>query len=134
MGHGCYYTHEHNGERAFWVDIGFTEEEYELENEFLNIKYELKSLGYDDTGDPYIMANGLGLVKLVWTYDSTGIVIKLEPHFDDQYYMEAEDYRKYNLFISNKDRMYDRIKRHLLKSGYKLRIATSGYTSTQITN
>jgi hypothetical protein len=135
MGAGCYYTHKETGTKAFWIDLDNLEydendsDQYEdnfwLEVE--NIKTQIHSLNYEiDRFDRLKLYNGLAEVKLESTYYGDGIVVLLEPN-------QYQDSALFNLFLANHNRMYNRIKRKLLQAGYKLRIATGGFTSMEVT-
>jgi hypothetical protein len=135
MGAGCYYTHKETGTKAFWIDLDNLEydendsDQYE-DNfwfEVENIKTQIHSLNYEiDRFDRLKLYNGLAEVKLESTYYGDGIVVLLEPN-------QYQDSALFNLFLANHNRMYNRIKRKLLQAGYKLRIATGGFTSMEVT-
>ena len=140
MGAGCYHTHDDNAienQRAFWVEVGswyVNEETDEIEvDEFAwddtieNLGQIFDELGYIQTGKArdYRWINNMYEIVIESTYDGDGAVIKLNP-------LELEP-GLYALALYNHDRSYDRIKRALLQRGYKLRIATSGYTSEELT-
>ena len=143
MGAGCHYTHEHTGDKAFWIDLDCYDEElssqenidnYELEwfGIIDDLKYIFQELGYEPHyKDQYKFNNGLATIELESTYDGYGIIVRLEPNYVPDIFDHHEDKRHYNLFMANYKRMYNRIKRELLKC-YVLRIATGGYTSTKI--
>ena len=140
MGAGCYYTHNNSeieNRRAFWIDMNYTSEDEdgnEIHDEFIwddtigNLKYTFKEIGYNNVSE-YIFENGLFQIELESGYGGE-IIVRLEPKGEERYY--AEDNSIHNLALSNHDRSYDKIKRALLAEGYELRIATSGYTSTSI--
>ena len=136
MGTGCYYTNKETGTKAFWIDVNPYYEDENGEEQFfediwddtvLELEYEFKKLGYQKY-DSYLFYNGLFNLELESGYGNE-IVIRLEPRETNRYYLE--DVRLHNLAIANHDRCYDRIAKHLDKLGYPLRIATSGYTSSE---
>ena len=131
MGAGCYYTHKETGTRAFWVDVDpyYTDEdgqeqhdEFAWQDEVGNIGCELEALGYKKSA-PYEWQNGLFTVTLASGHGNE-VVIYMNP---------AHLYgREYSLAMATHERSSARIKRHLLKQSYPLRIATSGYTSEAV--
>jgi hypothetical protein len=137
MGHGCYYTNNITKTKAFWIDVDpyYEDEEtgeemfddYAWDDEVGNLTYELEKIGYTQDSD-YEFHNGLFNVVLESGHGHE-IIIRLEPRGEEQYYIE--DIRVYNLALANHCRSYRKIGKHLLSLGYKLRIATSGYTSTE---
>ena len=136
MGHGCNYRNKETDTKAFWIEVDDPDDEFGVEMMLDDLRYEFEQLGYevDDNSGNLIYYNGLGKIELETTYDSGGIVVRLEPAFIPDFWSEPEVTARYNLFMANHERMYNRIKRHFLNAGYNLRIATSGYTSTQITS
>ena len=140
MGHGCYYTNKETGSRAFWIDLDYSEQideetgldyaNFAFGDTILNLGYELQDIGYEQMGE-YEFCNGLYYLILESGYGGK-VVIRLEPKGSDRYYYD--DIRIYNLAMANHERCYARIGRELLKIGYKLRIASSGYTSTEYIN
>lgn len=141
MGAGCNYTNRETETKAFWIDLGFEWDENlnEVTNQIryndiwedtnLDLIYVFKDIGYDQNSKGNF-CNGLGKIELESTHDGNGVVIRLEPLSTEIWH--HEDIKKYNLFMANHYIMYERIKKKLLDSGYSLRIATSGYTSTEI--
>ena len=137
MGHGCYYTHDETRTRAFWIELNYYYEDEETGKEVVdewvwedtigNLKYELEAIGY--TKDSmYFFSNGLVDLELIRGHGGE-IVFKLEPKGRNQYY--NEDIWTYNLAMANHAKCYAKIGRELKKIGYELRIASSGYTSTE---
>jgi len=136
MGHGCYYTNKITRTKAFWIDINPYYEDEETGEEIFdehawsdevgNIKYELEKIGYTQDST-YEFHNGLFNLILESGHGNE-IIIRLEPKGEEQYY--TEDIRIHNLALANHSRSYSKIGKHLLSQGYKLRIASSGYTST----
>jgi hypothetical protein len=140
MGAGCYYTHDDNAienQRAFWIDLQRWYEDEETgemmvdehiwEDTILNIEHTFLELGYQRYDSKELRwENNMFEILIESTYDGDGAVIKLNP-------LELEP-GLYGLALYNHDRSYDRIKRALLKEGYTLRIATSGYTSEELTD
>jgi hypothetical protein len=132
MGHGCFYTHKETETRAAWIPLEYyyTDEdgkevidEFVWDDEISNLRYTFDEIGYKYDSQ-YLFYNGLFNVELESGHGGE-IVIRLEPR-----YSEGPEYQ---LALANHERSYDRIKRHLIKSGYELRIATSGYTSCEVT-
>jgi hypothetical protein len=131
MGAGCYYTHNCNKERAAWVDLypngkdtDDDDADFEVQNTFGYIANILMDLGYNNQTKLNVFCNGLFEVHLEYTYYGDGLIIRLEPLIDyDQ---------RYNLAMANHHRAEKRILRTLCKEGFKLRIATSGYTATDL--
>jgi hypothetical protein len=133
MGAGCYYTHKETGTRAVWIDLDYSPETdddgEEVDKEFMwddEVEFlgsAIEELGYEQESN-YVFRNGLFNIELESGYGGE-IIIRLEPR-----YSEGSEYQ---LAMANHERSYDRIKRHLLKRGYELRIATSGYTSCKVT-
>lgn len=127
------YTHNETRTRAFWVDFDpFTEgveddddlRQFEWTDMVQQVGSVLEELGYSNwRGDQYKYYNGLFQVELESTYHGDGLVVRLEPLADSE---------MYHLALANHDRSYERIKKALLKAGFPLRIATSGYTSTAL--
>ena len=141
MGAGCYYTHNNfDGERkrAFWIELDLYFEDEETGEEVYddnlwddtvdNLKYTFEDLGYEFV-DTYKFENGLYTLELESGYMNE-IVVKLEPKGEERCY--SDEQRIYNLAVANHDRCYDKLIRALKKEGYKLRMATSGYTSGAI--
>lgn len=137
MGHGCYYTNEITGTKAFWIEINPYYEDEETGKECFdehawgdtigNLKYELEKIGYSQQ-DNYHFYNGLYNLILESGHGNE-IVIRLEPRGEEQYYIE--DVRIHNLALANHQKCYDKLGRELKNIGYTLHIATSGYTSTE---
>ena len=64
------------------------------------------------------------------TYYGDSIIVNLESKFERRYY--ADETRLHNLAVSNHEKCYKRIQKHLIANGLKLRMASSGYTSYEI--
>lgn len=143
MGQGCYFTHGYpfNQSKAAWVDIWAMNKEEEderngepydsddLDTIYDNVGRIIESLGYlnvykyngykgEDTG----LTNNLFKIDLEWAPYNSGLIIKFSPN--------TEKYL--NLAIHNFPKAELKVLRKLQKEGYKLRIATSGYTSTEV--
>ena len=132
MGAGCYYTHDNISKKSFWIDFKLPDttnsdliDEF-YQDELYLIREAAYSLNYHDTKDPYHFHNGLYELRLKYTYDGSGIVFNLEPHDDEEQNLT-------NLAIANHDIHYNRLAKKLNEYGFNLRIATSGYTSTEYT-
>ena len=120
MGAGCYYTHK-DGTKAFWITFEYEDEmdlEFFFEFEMANIETVIEELGYLKKDDRTFV-NGLFTLTIESLYYGDGIVFYLEPNEDH-----------YNLAVHNHTACYDKLKKALIEEGFKLRIATSGYTST----
>jgi hypothetical protein len=136
MGSGCYYTHTCNKERAAWIDLPPSQdanEDFE-ENDYPDyVREDLENLltgnGYEKAySEPCDFYNGLFDIFLESTYYGDGIVIRIEPRHD-----EWSHKGRYQLALANHHRTERKILKLISKSGYKLRIATSGYTATDLT-
>ena len=130
MGAGCYYTNKETGTKAFWIDFPFFDDKQDYQSYFETLLQDLQHLFLDldyIQYDEYSFFNGLFNLNLETTYYGDGLVIRLEPHTE-------ENINIYNLAMANHSRSYERIKRALMKQDYTLRIASSGYTSSIVTN
>lgn len=132
MGAGCWYHHNCNKERAAWIDLYPNGKETDSDEDdqddynfiFSDVANILIELGYNNQTKVNVFCNGLFEVHLESTYYGDGLIIRIEPFIDyDQ---------RYNLAMANHHRAEKRILRTLCKEGYKLRIATSGYTATDL--
>jgi hypothetical protein len=140
MGAGCYYTHKETGTKACWIVLpvydaengdGLDEQEWnETEWDFITEDLDgmMDTLGYYKQ-DRLTYRNGLVEVTFESTYYGDGIVVLIEPIYVGNYY----DCKLYNLAITNHTRIENRILKAIHKCGYKLRYATSGYTSAEYT-
>ncbi len=137
MSAGCRYTNNTTKELACWIDIptGDTDEDNSDESQFRfdalieDLTFMAESLGYSPVSDHWNnrkFENGLFVLELESTYYGDGVVIQINPRM-------PEYEKEYNLAISNLERAENRILRSLLKNGYKLRIANSGYSSHEVT-
>ena len=134
MGAGCRYTNNTTKELAYWIDLDIEYDEndivagqFQYDDTIEDLSGIIEELGYHSVDSRNrIFSNGLFKLELESTYYADGLVIQLNPKMD-------EWDKEYNLAISNLERGERKILRKLLKSGYKLRIATSGYTSTEVT-
>ena len=121
MGAGCYYTHKCNRNVACWVTLEDNTEDNYVYEDIKNIL--LLELGYRENNRRNY-SNGLFEVILDSTYDGRGIIIYLEP-------IAEEHENNYRLALANHERSEKRILKSLIKAGYKVRFATSGYTSAE---
>jgi hypothetical protein len=135
MGAGCYYTHNTiPNTKAFWVEVESEEEDelfhedYQDEKDY--IKDCLRELGYCDKYSKNL-ENGLYEVVFESTYYGDSILVMLESKYERRHY--ADEVGLHNLAVSNHDRSYRKIQKHLLKNGIKLRMAAGGYVSYEIT-
>lgn len=132
MGHGCYYTTNENDSKAFWIDLIdlIQNEEYDEDEHFYLFDDTINDIKdcLSDTSfyhkEKYKMENGLYELIFEGGYGDK-LIIKLEP---------KETYQQglYNLAKANHQKCYDKIAKSLIKIGYELRIASSGYTSTSL--
>lgn len=134
MGAGCYYTHNCNKERAAWIDLNLSEDEFEAHNDFDFIMEDLEQILSDNEWEKKSSRsnreyhNGLYELFLESTYYGDGLVIRIEPKDDNPWYNKYT----FGLAIANHHRSENKILRAIAKAGYKLKIATSGYTSTEL--
>ena len=134
MGAGCYYTHNTiPNAKSFWVEVEsehedeLFHEDYEDEKQY--IKDCLRELGYCDNHSKNL-ENGLYEIIFESTYYGDSILVNLESRFERRYY--ADETRLHNLAVANHKKCYNRIQKHLIANGLKLRMASSGYTSFEI--
>lgn len=136
MGAGCYYTHSETKTRAAWIDLQPSQdanEDFEGNDYFDYVREDLENLltgngyekAYSEKCDFY---NGLFDIFLESTYYGDGIVIRIEPRHD-----EWNHGKRYSLALANHHRTERKILKLIFESGYKLRIATSGYTAEDLT-
>ncbi len=133
MGAGCYYTHKSTRTRAAWIDLTPHESENGLESGFLDslfgdLEYILKSNGWVKRNCQEYY-NGLYRLFLEFTYEGNGLVIRIEPKDCEGYGYNRHN--TYQMALANHHRSENKILRAISKAGYKLRIATSGYTGTE---
>lgn len=126
MGAGCFYTNSVNNTKAAWIDIDRPDDgEDNGVDYYSNLKIEihsiLKAIGYSINSFENI-SNDLFEIKLKSTPYGDGIIIYIEP-------INGCYQNIYNLAMANHHRAERRIWRALQKAGYKLNIATGGYTS-----
>ncbi len=128
MGAGCYYTHNCNKEKAAWIDIVRSEDDdpdFDDALDFIkeDLEQALTSIGWSKT-NRYEYRNGLFKLILDSTHYGDGLILRIEP---------LEDYGNlYNLAMANHHRTEKKVWKAVKKLGYTLRIATSGYTSTEV--
>lgn len=130
MGYGCYFTNKESGTKSFWIDVetgyedehgNFYADEWAMDDELLNVQTELENMGYN-METSYHFWNGLYDLFLEFGPEGDMIIFRLEP-------LEDCEQGTYNLAMANFERNYDAIAKRLIKAGYELRVATSGYTS-----
>lgn len=133
MGAGCYYTLPDNRDiKAYWVDVEIEEEDqddetagsfyYDLLIEDLKDCLLELPLCTDYNGQLYYGKQHK--VDLDSTYYGDGILINLV--------IDLYDYdEKYNFVLSNLERVYNKIIRHV-NQRFELRKASSGWTSCTI--
>jgi len=135
MGAGCNYTHKCNGEKAYWIEVPQSEndpEQWEYDQVREDIGQILESLGYTYYGrSRYAQQadymNGLFSVFLESTYYGDGLIVRLEPRADNDYYQT----NLYNLAMANHARAERKIAK-ALNQFYPLSYATSGWTAATI--
>ena len=134
MGAGCYYTHNTiPNAKAFWVNVesehedNLFHEDYQDEKD--NIKDCLRELGYCDKHSTNL-ENGLYEIVFDSSYYGESIIVMLESKHEGSYYPDV--IRLHNLAVANHNKSYLKIQKHLIGKGFKLRMASSGYTSYQI--
>ena len=120
MGAGCYYRTGDNVLAAFWVDINKTiekslENSVEMNSDFL---YQYLKDELEELNKKYMYY----LFYIESTYYGDGYVINVSCNFPIE---------KTGLFTYNLPYVYRKIAKHLINMGMQLRIATSGYTSTE---
>jgi hypothetical protein len=129
MGAGCYYHHNQTKTKAAWIELNLSEDEFESSNDLDFIMEDLEQILSDNGWEKKSSRsnceyhNGLYELFLESTYYGEGLVIRIEPK-DDKY--------TFGLAMANHSKSENKILRAIAKSGYKLRIATSGYTSTEL--
>jgi len=123
MGAGCYYTLNEDREyRAYWLDVGYSEDEFDTlyEDEVLNLMAcILEHPKCEEASSNTALYGEMFKVVLEPNYYSSGIVINFE--------YEPVDERQEGLQRHLYTKCYQTLIRHINKD-YPLRIATSGYT------
>lgn len=122
MGAGCYYKHEYpfDGNLAVWIEVEeLDQDQYSFF--WSNIAKIIKSCGYNQNNDYFY--NKLYRIELKSTYYADGLIVCFKCQ-SDQYI---------NLAIKNFEFAENKVLKALAKNGYKLRFATSGYTSKEYT-
>ena len=120
MGAGCYYKHEYpfNDNLAAWIELD------ELDSDQYSFIYQsitgiIVGLGYEFDGEEF--KNGLYKIELKSTYYGDGLIVYFKNRRDEYI----------NLAIGNFDSSENKILKALHKNGYKLRVATGGYSSKE---
>lgn len=126
MGYGCYFTNKETGTRSFWIDLHDETGETNLwatRGIICHVSDILDEIGYIQEKDSKFYN---GLYDLYLEYGPMGdkIIFRLEP-------LEDCESNIYNLAMANFQKCYDKIAKTLIKYGYQLRTATSGYTSSR---
>lgn len=126
MGAGCYYTSRIDQERTFWVEIAEEDEEdysgFEWEDTLQNILDVLEGIGYSCSGRQRRATNGFFDISLESTYHGEGIVLDFDV-------LGGLDASTEALARATYAKSWRKVARNLMKWGFKLRIATSGYTA-----
>lgn len=133
MGAGTYFTNNFNREKAAWIDFEHNDDAHEFDNEttIMELGEIMLSIGYKDTEDDNIFKNGLYKLTLEPKPMGDGIIFMLEPRHDEFDYYGKKDSR-YTLAAANFNKAENYIWKAVQKAGYKLRIATSGYTARDL--
>lgn len=120
MGAGCYYKHEYpfNDNLAAWIELD------ELDSDQYSFIYQsitgiIVGLGYEFDGEEF--KNGLYKIELKSTYYGDGLIVYFKNRRDEYI----------NLAIGNFDSSENKVLKALHKNGYKLRVATGGYSSKE---
>ena len=123
MGAGCYYKHEYpfDDNLAAWIELDNLSDVDSDQYSFIyqSITGIIVGLGYEFDGEEF--KNGLYKIELKSTYYGDGLIVYFKNRRDEYI----------NLAIGNFDSSENKILKALHKNGYKLRIATSGYTSKE---
>jgi hypothetical protein len=138
MGAGCNYTNEYYDKdnkkqsiKAVWFEID-PEDEYDYEDSISNIFCELKNILNVKWEDKNVgLCTALYEISFESTYNNDGIVIKQKCIYDEASDFGFEEQRLDNLAKANFEKNYYAMINKLCKFGYKFRIATSGYTSSE---
>jgi hypothetical protein len=131
MGAGCYCTN-YLKQKAAWIDFpNSDEEEFSREGMEDDIANVIKSIGYYHNDD-LNFENGLFKLNFESTYYGDGLVIQLTPRYEEYSGYYGVKNPLYFLAMANFNKAESKIWKTLQKAGYKLRIATSGYTSTEL--
>lgn len=120
MGAGCYYKHDYpfDDNLAVWIEMDEVDQYSSLFDEIAEI---IKNCGYNQNNDYFY--NKLYRIELKSTYYGEGLIVCFKCQ-SDQYI---------NLAIKNFEYAENKVLKALAKNGYKLRFATSGYTSKEYT-
>lgn len=120
MGAGCYYKHEYpfDGNLAAWIELDDLNDADSDEYSYIlqSIADIIIGLGYEFDGEEF--KNGLYKIELKSTYYGDGLIVYFKNRRDEYI----------NLAIRNFSSSENKVLKTLHKNGYKLRIATSGYT------
>lgn len=118
MGAGCYYRHEYpfDNNLAAWIELKDSDQ-YSFEWEL--ISDIIKECGYNYNENYFY--NQLYKIELKSTYYGDGIIVYFSNNSDPYI----------NLAIHNFGFAENKVLKALYKNGYKLIIATSGYTSRE---
>lgn len=129
MGAGCYHLN-YKKNKAAWIDFEISEvfdSNYIIED----IGNIIKSIGYYQNDD-LEFSNSLFKLKFEYTCYGDGLIIQLVPRYSELDYWTGNKNPLYCLAMANYDKAELKIWKALQKAGYKLNIATSGYTSMEL--
>lgn len=118
MGAGCYYKHDYpfDGNLAVWIEMDEVDQYSSLFEEIAEI---IKNCGYNRNNDYFY--NKLYKIELKSTYYGEGLIVYFKNQ-SDQYI---------NLAIKNFKYAENKVLKALHKAGFKLRVATGGYTAKE---
>jgi hypothetical protein len=129
MGAGCYYTLPDNRDvLAYWLDIGYEFEGQEDNSDYFdceldNLESVLLELPLCSKYNGQLYYGKQFKIDLDSTYNGDGILINL--------IVDLYDYdKKYNFVVSNLEKVYNRIIKHVNKS-LPLRRAAGAWCSAQ---
>jgi hypothetical protein len=137
MGAGCHYTNTLVGDKAAWIDYADSDEEmsadYIRETTLEDIAQILMDIGYkQDHNHNNIFRNGLFKLTLESKYYGDGLIFMFDAaHSEYGYYTGRIDPR-YTLAKANLVRAERKVWKEMIKQGYKLFVATGGYTAEEL--
>ena len=134
MGHGCYYTNDLTGDKAGFIDISLKnrdEDEGFLDFAIEDIADILSRCGYEqDEKDNFLFSNKLFKLNLVQNYHN--LILYFNSLWSEYNYYSGKLDPRYILAKANLHRTELKIWKALMKEGYEIRIADSGYTSRSV--